>query len=114
MTKAEIIKKVEEEIDKAPQYHFERRAFCDTFLKVFGEDFVEYELFFEGNYKSFILWHDSDDTWYIYSKQFDVAIAWYKHLGRINQCTNEFLQLAGLEELLKSLKTEYLEGKKNG
>lgn len=113
MTAKEIKAKVEAELDKAPQYHFECRAFCDVFLKVFGKYFVEYELFYEGKYKTFILWYD-EDTWYIYSKQWDIAICWYKHLGRINQCTNEFLKLAGLEELLKSLKAEYLEGKKNG
>ena len=104
MTKAEIIKKVEEEIDNAPQYHFERDLFCNMFEEVFGAGFVEYELFYNRTYKSFILWNDSEDTWYIYSKQFDVAIAWYKHLGRINQCTNESLTLEGLKAFLIQLK----------
>lgn len=109
MTKAEIIKKVEEEIDKAPQYHFERDLFCNMFEEVFGAGFDVYELFYDHKYKSFILWNDSDGTWYIYSKQFDVAIAWYKHLGRINQCTNEFLELEGLKTLLILLKEEFEE-----
>ena len=108
MTRKEIIKKVEEQIDNAPQYHFERDLFCNMFEKVFGEGFIEYELF-EKKYKSFILWYD-EDTWYIYSKQFNVAIAWYKHLGRINQCTNEYLSLEGLEQFLILLKEEYEEG----
>lgn len=109
MTKAEIIKKVEEEIDNAPQYHFERDLFCNMFEEVFGAGFVEYELFDNRTYKSFILWNDGDGTWYIYSKQFDVAIAWYKHLGRINQCTNEFLDLEGLKTFLILLKEEFEE-----
>ena len=113
MTKAEIIKKVEEEIDKAPQYHFERALFCNMFEEVFGAGFVEYELFYDHKYKSFILWNDSEGTWYIYSKQFDVAVAWYKHLGRINQCTNESLTLEGLKTLLILLKEEF-EGQNNG
>ena len=108
MTREETIKKVEEQIDNAPQYHFERDLFCNMFEKVFGAEWVEYDLFDNKKYKSFILWYD-DDTWYIYSKQFDVAIAWYKHLGRINQCTNESLTLEGLETLLITLKEEYEE-----
>lgn len=109
MTREEIIKKVEEQIDNAPQYHFERDLFCNMFEEVFGAGFVEYELFDNRKYKSFILWNDSDGTWYIYSKQFDVAIAWYKHLGRINQCTNEFLTLEGLKTFLIQLKAEFEE-----
>lgn len=108
MTKAEIIKKVEEEIDKAPQYHFERDLFCNMFEEVFGAGLDEYELFYDHTYKSFILWND-ENTWYIYSKQFDVAIAWYKHLGRINQSTNEFLTLEELKTFLIQLKAEFEE-----
>lgn len=110
MTREEIIKKVEADLDKAPQYHFERDLFCNMFAKVFGEGFIEYDLFDGRTYKSFILWNDSADTWYIYSKQFDIAISWYKHLGRINQCTNEHLSLEGLEKFLIVLKKEYEEG----
>lgn len=102
MTREEI----EDELSKAPQYHFDRDLFCSVFKEVFGDDFREYDLFYDVNYESFDLWY-SEDTWYIYSKQFDVAICWYKHLGRINQCTNEYLELIGLKFFFILLKEEY-------
>ena len=109
MTREEI----EDKLNESPQYHFARVLFCNVFAEVFGNDFMEYDLFYDVNYKSFDLWHD-EDTWYVYWKQFDVAISWYKHLGRINQCTNEFLMLDGLRTLFLALKKEYDEGKNNG
>ena len=105
-------KQAEKQLYKSPQYHFQRDLFCNVFAEVFGNDFYEYDLFFDIKYKSFDLWHD-EDTWYVYSKQFDVAICWYKHLGRINQCTNEYLDLSGLKVLLLMLKEEYEKGKKH-
>lgn len=102
MTREEI----EDKLSEAPQYPFARDAFCGVFKEVFGDDFMEYDLFYDVNYDSFDLWHD-EDTWYIYSKQFDVAICWYKHLGRINQCTNEYLELTGLKFFFILLKEEY-------
>ena len=112
MTDEEIKTKVEADMNRASQYHFERDLFCNMFDKVFGSGFDEFELFYDVDYKSFLLWN-SEDTWYIYSKQFDIAICWYKHLGRINQCNNEFLNLEGLETLLIALKEEYDEGQKH-
>ena len=107
MTREEI----EGKLIEAPQYHFERDLFCNVFAEVFGNDFMEYDLFYDIEYKSFDLWH-VEDTWYIYWKQSDVAICWYKHLGRINQCTNEFFTLEGLRTLFLILKEEYNAGKK--
>lgn len=108
MTREEI----EDKLDESSQYHFARDVFCNVFAEVFGNDFMECDLFYDVEYKSFDLWH-AEGTWYVYSKQFDVAISWYKHLGRINQCTNEFLTLDGLRALFLALKKEYDEGKNN-
>lgn len=108
MTDEEIKALVEENLDRAPQYAFERREFCDTFYETFGEDFYFYDLFDPDiTYVSFLLWHDCEDTWYIYSKEFDVAVSWYKNLGRINKCNNEYLNYVGLRTFFILLKEEY-------
>ena len=110
MTDKEIKAKVETDMAETLQY-LERDLFCNTFYKVFGKDFDEFDLFYDVDYKSFLLWN-KEDTWYIYSRQFDVAVSWYKHLGRINQCTNEFLSIEGLETFFIALKEEYNKGQK--
>lgn len=102
-------KGIEKQLAKMPQYHYERDLFCNCFGEVFGHDFDEFDLFYDVEYESFDLWR-KEDTLYIYSKQFDVAICWYKHLGRINQCTNEYLDLEGLKTLFLLLKEEYDKG----
>ena len=108
MTKADVNKEqLAELVTSSKQYPFEPSTFRKIFYEVFGEDFDWYDLFFnKEEYKSFVLWHD-EDTWYIYSAQFDITICWYKGLGRINQCTNEYLELAGLKFFFMLLKEEY-------
>ena len=101
-------KEIEKKLDNSPQYHFERDEFCKAFDAVFGNDFDVYELFGTSNYKTFDLWYD-EDTWYIYSKELDIAVSWYKGLGRINQCTFENLDLVGLKTMLMTLGKEYQE-----
>lgn len=114
LTDREIKALVEEELSKAPQYAYERKVFCDTFYEVFGEDFDFYDLFDPDiTYESFILWNDCEDTWYIYTKQFSVAVSWYKHLGRINQCNNEFLEVEGLRTFFILLREEYYKSKES-
>ena len=112
LTDREIKALVEKELGRAPQYAFERKVFCDTFYEIFGEDFSVFDLFDYDNitYESFILWND-EDTWYIYSKQFRVAVSWYKNLGRVNKCNNEFLDYIGLQTFFVLLREEYYKNK---
>jgi hypothetical protein len=112
LTDREIKALVEKELDRAPQYAFERKVFCDTFYKIFGEDFSFFDLFDYSNitYESFILWND-EDTWYIYSKQISVAVSGYKNLGRVNKCNNEFLDYKGLQIFFLLLREEYYKSK---
>ena len=96
-------------VNKARQYPFEPDVFRKIFYEVFGDGFIWFDLFFDKeNYKAFVLWHD-EDTWYIYSAQFDMTICWYKGLGRINQCTNEFLTEEGLRTFFIALRQDYEE-----
>lgn len=104
-----VIELLEEEVESSKQYPFEPATFRDIFYKVFGDGFIWYDLFFnKEEYKSFVLWH-GEDTWYIYSAQFEITICWYKGLGRINQCTNEFLTEEGLKTFFITLRQEYEE-----
>lgn len=46
MTREEVIEKVEEQIDNAPQYHFERDLFCNMFetvLRILRQLYVKYK-----------------------------------------------------------------------
>lgn len=112
LTDREIKALVEKELSRAPQYAFERNVFCETFYEIFGEDFSFFELFDYDSitYESFILWND-EDTWYIYSKEFMVAVSWYKNLGRVNKCNNEFLEVEGLQTFFLLLREEYYKSK---
>lgn len=101
--------KLSELVENTKQYPFEPDTFCKIFYEVFGDGFIWYDLFFnKEEYKSFVLWH-ADDIWYIYSEQFDITICWYKGLGRINQCTNEFLDEEGLKTFFILLREDYEE-----
>lgn len=108
MTKEDVVTELlVEEVTSSKQYPFEPSTFRKIFYEVFGEDFDWFDLFFDKEeYKSFVLWHD-EDTWYIYSAQFNITICWYKGLGRINQCTNEFLTEEGLRTLFIELRKDY-------
>lgn len=98
-----------EKVTSTKQYPFKPDVFRKIFYKVFGDGFIWYDLFFnKEEYEAFVLWH-KDDTWYIYSKQFDITICWYKSLGRINQCTNEFLTEEGLRSFFIALRQDYEE-----
>ena len=108
MTREDIVTELlEEEVTSSKQYPFEPDTFRKIFYEVFGDGFIWFDLFFDKEeYQSFVLWHD-EDTWYIYSKQFDITICWYKGLGRINQCTNEFLSEEGLRTFFIALRKDY-------
>lgn len=110
MTKADIVTELlEEEVTSSKQYPFAPDVFRKIFYEVFGDGFIWFDLFFnKEEYEAFVLWHD-EDTWYVYSKQFDVTISWYKGLGRINQCTNEFLTEEGLKTFFIALRQDYVE-----
>lgn len=110
MTKEDVvIELLGEEVTSSKQYPFEPDTFRKIFYEVFGDGFIWYDLFFnKEEYKSFVLWHD-EDTWYIYSAQFEVTICWYKGLGRINQCSNEFLTEEGLKTFFIALRKDYEE-----
>lgn len=46
MTREEVIKKVEEQIDNTPQYYFERDLFCNMFetaLRILRQLYVKYK-----------------------------------------------------------------------
>ena len=106
----EVVKELlEEEVESAKQYPFEPDVFRKIFYEVFGDGFIWYDLFFyKEKYKSFTLWH-KDDTWYVYSEQFEITVCWYKGLGRINQCSNEFLTEEGLRTFFIELRRNYEE-----
>lgn len=110
MTKEDVvIELLEKDVTSSKQYPFEPDTFRKIFYAVFGDEFIWYDLFFnKEEYKSFVLWHD-EDTWYIYSAQFEVTICWYKGLGRINQCSNEFLTEEGLKTFFIALRKDYEE-----
>lgn len=110
MTKEDVvIELLEKDVTSSKQYPFEPDTFRKIFYAVFGDGFIWYDLFFnKEEYKSFVLWHD-EDTWYIYSAQFEVTICWYKGLGRINQCSNEFLTEEGLKTFFIALRKDYEE-----
>lgn len=96
-------------VENSKQYSFEPETFRRIFYEVFGDGFDWYDLFFnKEEYKSFVLWY-KEDTWYIYSAQFDITICWYKGLGRINQCTNEFLEEEGLRTFFIELRKDFEE-----
>lgn len=104
-----VIELLGEEVTSSKQYPFEPDTFRKIFYAVFGDGFIWYDLFFnKEEYKSFVLWHD-EDTWYIHSAQFEVTICWYKGLGRINQCSNEFLTEEGLKTFFIALRKDYEE-----
>ena len=110
MTKEDVvIELLEEGVLSSKQYPFASDVFRKIFYEVFGDEFVWFDLFFnKKEYKSFVLWHD-EDTWYIYSEQFDITVCWYKGLGRINQCTNEFLTEEGLRTFFIELRKDFEE-----
>ena len=110
MTKEDVvIELLEKDVTSSKQYPFEPDTFRKIFYAVVGDEFIWYDLFFnKEEYKSFVLWHD-EDTWYIYSAQFEVTICWYKGLGRINQCSNEFLTEEGLKTFFIALRKDYEE-----
>ena len=110
MTKEDVvIELLGEEVTSSKQYPFEPDTFRKIFYEVFRDEFIWYDLFFnKEEYKSFVLWHD-EDTWYIYSAQFEVTVCWYKGLGRINQCSNEFLTEEGLKTFFIALRKDYEE-----
>lgn len=110
MTKEDVVTELlEEGVTSSKQYPFEPGSFRKIFYEVFGDGFIWYDLFFnKEEYKSFVLWYN-EDTWYIYSAQFDVTVCWYKGLGRINQCTNESLTEEGLRTLFIELRKDYEE-----
>ena len=56
MTREEI----DDKLTEAPQYHFARDLFRNVFAEIFGNDFMEYDLFFDVEYKSFDLWNAED------------------------------------------------------
>ena len=104
-----VIELLEKGVTSSKQYPFTPDTFCKIFYSVFGDGFIWYDLFFDKEeYESFVLWH-SEDTWYIYSAQFDITICWYKGLGRINQCSNEFLTEEGLKTFFIALRQDYEE-----
>lgn len=101
------IELLEEAVTRKKQYPFEQSTFRKIFYEVFGEEFIWFDLFFDKEeYKSFVLWHD-EDTWYIYSARFEATICWYKGLGRINKCTNEFITEEELKTFFIELRKEY-------
>ena len=106
----EVVKELlAEEVTSTKQYPFQPDVFRKIFYEVFGDGFIWYDLFFnKEEYESFVLWHD-EDTWYIYSNQFELTICWYKGLGRINQCSNEFLTEEGLKTFFIELRKQYEE-----
>ena len=104
-----VIELLEEEVESSKQYPFESGTFRKIFYEVFGDEFIWFDLFFnKEEYKSFVLWYN-EDTWFIYSAQFDVTICWYKGLGRVNQCSNEFLEEEGLRTFFILLRQDYEE-----
>lgn len=96
-------------VENTKQYPFASDVFRKIFYEVFGDEFDWFDLFYqEQEYKSFTLWHN-EDTWYIYSEQFDITVCWYKGLGRINQCSNEFLTEEGLRTFFIELRKDFEE-----